>query len=773
MQRLRDMSSTKEGKEYIRQLCPDTLTFLSNAGYEDELKSLIAMTAPSYYLFKEDPLYFESYMAGLEIHRSVDAVVRSDYSLYDTSEPGECTGKVEIPWFKIALPPPGTFEIKSEKVNFVLHKPFHILTVIFKQVRLFSDVESPPKVEANWVDYADAFKDIDAVEDADGIEGANIIEAADTFEDTDAIQDADGVENANADEMELIRNDEEQVEYVSKESVEYKKGDCVESYPRRFRLLVDTHEVFYHEPQYEGIRLQYESEDEDECDDNIILPWKDILLRTNATIIPVKDVKIPCPDTPPVTPHPEKVAEEECECNICQAIEALPPPSFSAPPKETDACKICDCDDISVEPSLKEVQICAANNPITCDDFKEPVLEDCICEEIIETKPKCNCQTDGAPPRQEVAAPLTKEQMKTLMATSTCSCNKGKTDKTIDDKPKKTYCSTHTCYKFNNEVDEKGPYLEDDCYCTPETKQQFRNQKGCVSCQPSNTGSTNVESNKTNAQYLRNDETKPTNTNTPFNCGTQVARLQQNLDLVPISTKSLCDSSLGKPITLKIKTHVSMPSMANKHNVIKTIIKAPGKDFQCQCDSLSSSKLVDECVCTDTVAKISLSGKCLCEKKSGVKIDPVMTAIAAYQKEMIPLKETLLQLREKIHDLNLTHCSTSSKNHVDEIFKSGFDKSRSHTPSCSLTRTQISENSAGTNASNCNVKKTPPQMQFKQMHQPMGCDLYTTGWYNIIRCLKSFFFLFILNICSYTPSIIFFGLPAFLYEVWQKSLIFC
>lgn len=117
MQHLRTMSASKEGREYIKTLCPETVAFLISSGYAEELKILQTLSTPSYYLFKEDPVYFESYMAGLSIDRSVaTSEVRSDYSLLDTSEPGECPTNVEIPWYKIELPPPGSYALKPDGV---------------------------------------------------------------------------------------------------------------------------------------------------------------------------------------------------------------------------------------------------------------------------------------------------------------------------------------------------------------------------------------------------------------------------------------------------------------------------------------------------------------------------------------------------------------------------------------------------------------------------------------------------------------------------------
>lgn len=123
IQRLQECALTPEGRDYIRNLDPETLKYLIQAGFKDEITKLL-QDIPSYYVFKTDPVYMEDYMKNLVIEDGPVEVLQTESNLSLVPDPNEiaaCTGEegVELPWFRIRLPQAGTYELKQmEKVLF-------------------------------------------------------------------------------------------------------------------------------------------------------------------------------------------------------------------------------------------------------------------------------------------------------------------------------------------------------------------------------------------------------------------------------------------------------------------------------------------------------------------------------------------------------------------------------------------------------------------------------------------------------------------------------
>lgn len=712
MQRLRDMSSTKEGKEYIRDLSPDTINFLRNAGYEDELKQLLKLSAPSFYLFKEDPIYWESYMAGLQIDKSRTEVVRSDYSIPDPMEVGECTDGVEIPWYKIKLPESGTYQIKEESMR----------GVAFTEDE-FSEDE--PKQEPTGDGEGDGKDDDESSE----VTAEDEVLLSDEME--AAPQKSNEMEEQTPDDKKQITEVEKQIAEVEDQTAAEDKAtdattkvaiqedeppskDCIETYEKKFRLLVNTPEIYYHEPQYENLRMQYDDGEDDECEDNYIIPWKDIMLRINATIIPTKNLEIISSETE------EKIQDEEdedCLCDICPAVENIEKNKIaetdSTPPieqnVETTPAPVQEVpDDISCmcmnneSPLIKEKEVtntCAANTPrpltspkislcgselcTKVDQTNEQSVDDpcqckptqpqlpppftCICT-IEDTKPTVTTSEETKPsvPNQEVS--LSKKE---LMEKGNCLCIQNRKKK--NEKFEKAYCFTHMCHALNpthiNLNEER--YEEDDCTCKFDDKNFLELKKFCYACRTP-IGKKNANTTRTQYQQQNITTKEPSQSNNIQ--ARQVACLAPNMDLIPINTQSVCDSSLKPPFKITIRT-LSTPLISANTKVIKSVFKSPllAKDFQCQCNPKDTKELVDECVCTETTLQTNVN-KCDCNNKPATK-DPVMVALAAYQAEIKPLKETLYQLREKIRDLRLTDAQGSTGRNVDDLYSNTLPSS--------------------------------------------------------------------------------------------------
>lgn len=142
VQRLQVCALTPEGRDYIRNLDPETLQYLIQVGYKDEITKLL-QDVPSYYVFKTDPVYAEDYMKNLVISDGPAEILQNESNLSLVPDPNEvsaCTKGVELPWFRIKLPEAGTYELKQvEKVPLKLfflqlHSKTSILQLDFTYV---------------------------------------------------------------------------------------------------------------------------------------------------------------------------------------------------------------------------------------------------------------------------------------------------------------------------------------------------------------------------------------------------------------------------------------------------------------------------------------------------------------------------------------------------------------------------------------------------------------------------------------------------------------